>query len=128
VEAQPGAIGAGEFERYGGGRRRPGGGRRHFPKAQGYGGRRHGRRGWGSRPLFFAVCQAQPSRLGHARGRQCGGQRDGLIPERLGKALAGVRPRLAPVLKLRSSLLQLVLRVQRGLDLHGALHVIGFPL
>ena len=35
-----------------------------------------------------------------------------MIPERLGKALAGVRPRLAPVLKLRGSLVTLVLRVQ----------------
>ena len=50
-----------------------------------------------------------------------------MIPERLGKALAGVCARLAPLLKLRGSLVQLVLRVQRGLDLHVALHVIGFP-
>jgi len=51
--------------------------------------------------MFFEVCQAQPQLFGHARGRQGRGQRDGMIPERLGKALAGVRPRLAPVLKLR---------------------------
>ena len=44
----------------------------------------------------------------------------------LGKALAGVRPCLAPVLKLRGSLVQLVLRVQRGFDVHDCLQVITF--
>jgi len=37
----------------------------------------------------------------------------------------GVRPRLAPVGKLARSLVKLVLCVQRGLDLHIHLHVIG---
>lgn len=77
------------------------------------------------RPLFFQVRQAQPYLFGHVRGRQYRGQRYGVIPERLGKSLAGMRPRLAPVLTLPGSLVQLVLRVQRGLDRHGDLHVIG---
>jgi hypothetical protein len=76
---------------------------------------------------FIRSVEVHDQLFGHARGRQGRGQRDGLIPERLGKALAGVRPRLAPVLKLRGSLVKLMLRVQRGLDLHVALHVIGFP-
>ena len=36
-----------------------------------------------------------------ARGWQGCGQGHGLLPEHLGKALAGIPPRLAPVLKLR---------------------------
>jgi hypothetical protein len=36
-----------------------------------------------------------------------------------------MRPRLAPVGKVRRSLVQLVLRVQQGLDFHVDLHVIG---
>jgi hypothetical protein len=38
----------------------------------------------------------------------------------------GVRPRLAPVGKLASELVKLMLRVQRGLDRHHRLHVIEF--
>ena len=75
--------------------------------------------------LFFQVDQTQPLLFGHARGRQGRGHGHGLIPERVGKALAGMRPRLAPVLKLPGSLVQWVLRVQGGLDFHVDLHVIG---
>jgi hypothetical protein len=77
------------------------------------------------RHLFFQVCQAQPSLFGHARGRQDRGQGHGTLPERLGKALTGVRPRLTPVRKLPRSLVQLVFCVQRSFDLHESLHVIG---
>jgi hypothetical protein len=75
--------------------------------------------------VFCQVDQPQSSLLGHARGWQGGSQGHSLIPERWGKALAGMPPRLAPMLKLPGSLVQVVLRVQRGLKLHGDLHVIG---
>ena len=124
MDAQPGAIGAGEFDRYGGGRLGPGGCRRHFHKASGYGGRRHGRRGRG-RHLFFEVCHAPSSLFGHARGRQGRGQWDGMIPERVGNAFIGVRPRLTPVRKLAGQLVELVVAMQRGCDRHHRLQVLG---
>jgi len=95
VHAEPGAIGTGQLDLGQARGRGIGGGRRHFDKAQGQGGCRV--RGC---HLFFQVDQTQPQLFGHARGRQGRGQGHGLIPERLGKALAGMRPRLAPVLKL----------------------------
>ena len=52
-------------------------------------------------------------------------QGHGLVPERLGKAFAGMRPQLASMLKLPGLLVQGVLRVPWGLDLHGDLYVIG---
>jgi hypothetical protein len=97
MDAQPGAIGAGQLDLERARGRRPGGDRGHCHKIQGAGAWE--RRVWG-RHLFFQVCEAQPSLFGDARGWQDRGQRHGLIPERLGKARAGVRTRLAPGLKL----------------------------
>jgi hypothetical protein len=118
VDAEPRALGPPQLEL---GRARRLGtseGRRHFPKVQRPGGDRV--RG---RHLFFQVDQTSPSLFGHACGRQ--GRGHGLIPERWRTALAGMPPRLAPVLTLRGSLVQWVRRVPGGWKLHGALHVIG---
>ena len=49
-----------------------------------------------------------------------------MIPERLGNAFARCGARLAPVLKLPSQLVELMFGVQRGVDIHDRLHVIGF--
>jgi hypothetical protein len=121
MPAEPRAIGTRQLERGRDGGLGTSGGRRHFHKAQQQGGCRV--RGC---HLFFQVDQTQPSLFGHARGRQGRGHGHGLIPERLGKALAGMRPCLAPVLKRPGSLVQLVLRGQRGLDFPVDLHVIGW--
>ena len=65
VDAQPGAIGAGQLDLGHGGGLGPGGGGWHFDKAQGQRGRRRGRLVTG-RHVFFEVCQAHPQVLGHA--------------------------------------------------------------
>lgn len=122
MQAEPRAIGTRPLALCRDGGRGTSGGRRHCHKAQRQGGGRV--RGC---HLFFQVYQTQPQLFGHARGRQGRGQGHGLIPERVGKALAGMRPRLAPALKLPGYLVQLVLRVSGGLDLHIDLHVIGLP-
>ena len=75
--------------------------------------------------LLFEVRQAQPSLFGHARRRDPRGQRHRVGPALWGNRTVGGRPRLAPVGTLARELVQLVLRVQRGLNLHIHLHVIG---
>ncbi len=49
-----------------------------------------------------------------------------MLPELLGNALVGVRPRLAPVRKLAGQLVELVVDMQRGRDRHNSLQIIGF--
>jgi hypothetical protein len=95
MQAEPRAIGTRPLELGRDSGLGTSGGRRHFHKAQRQGGGRV--RGC---HLFFQVNQTQPYLFGHARGRQGRGPGPGLIPERLGKALAGMRPHLAPVRKL----------------------------
>ena len=125
MEAQPSAIGAGQLDLGHGGGLGPGGGGWHFDKAQGQRGQRRGRLVTG-RHLFFEICQAHPHLFGHAGGRQRRGQRHGVLPELMGNALVGVRPRLTPVRKLAGQLVELVVDMQRGRERHNCLHVIGF--
>jgi hypothetical protein len=64
--------------------------------------------------------------FGHARGWQGRGQGHGVLPEFVGNPFRGVRPRLAPVRKLRGQLVELVIAMQWGRDRHAGLPVIGF--
>ena len=49
-----------------------------------------------------------------------------MIPELVGNAFIGVRPRLAPVRKLRGQLVELVVAMQWGCARHAGLPVIRF--
>ena len=76
--------------------------------------------------LFFEVGQADPHLFGHARGGHGRGQGHGMIPECVRNSFRGVRPRLAPVRKLRGQLVELVITMQWGRERHGCLPVIEF--
>jgi hypothetical protein len=76
--------------------------------------------------LFFEVGQADAHLSGHARGWQGRGQGYGMISEVGGNPFRGMRPCLAPVRKLRSQLVELVIAMQRGRDRHVCLPVIEF--
>lgn len=99
MDAQPGAVGAGQLDLDRTRGLRPRGGAGHFDEAQGGGRVRHR---WRSRrlpggDLLFEVRQAQPQLFGHARRRHHRSQRHRMGPELWGNLTVWVRPRLAPV-------------------------------
>ena len=64
--------------------------------------------------------------LRHPAVGQHPGESGGLLPEALWNAFGRMRARPTPVLKLASQLVELVIGVQRGVNLHDGLHVTGF--
>ncbi len=115
VHVLTGAIGAVELHLQAVEARGPGGGRGEFDKARRGGGRDQRVMG---RDVPFEVRSPQPSMLGHPRGGEHGGSSHGVLPEGLGNPCIGVGAGLTPVLKLACSLVELVVGVHRGLDLH----------